>query len=95
MTAPFVLFELHTARHDKRMELTPTPVFKSGALELLIQNETANVQNESSLCLTRLLLASIVVRGLPFESIGTLAALVLRLGNVRSITMEFLVAGGH
>jgi|RhiMetdeSRZDD1v2_1073273.scaffolds.fasta_scaffold565642_2 hypothetical protein len=79
MTAPFVLFELHTARHGSRMELTPTPAFTSGALELLIQNETANVQNERSPCLTRLLEESIVARGLPFEPIGMLAALVHRL----------------
>jgi hypothetical protein len=32
-------------------------------------------------------------RGLPFEPIGMPAALVLRLGYVRSITMDFLVAG--
>ena len=45
----------------------------SGRLELLIQNETANVQNERSPCLTRLLEESIVARGLPFEWIGMLA----------------------
>ena len=34
-----------------------------------------------------------VAPGLPFKPIGMLAAIVLRCGNVRSMTMEFLVAG--
>ena len=75
------------------MELTPTPAFTSGALELLIQTEMANVQNERSPCLTRLLEESIVARGLPFEPIRTAGGTRAQVENVRSIPMKCLVTG--